>query len=311
MKKQEPKHSKKNKKRKEGIKMNKNKMKLIIAGMTIGGGLLAVAGGVVIFTETIEGQSVGVVYDRFDGGIQDEVLMPGMKVVGIGETITQFPTSTASADALDLVVNSIDGKSTKANFQYSYHVSAEKAPGIVKKFGRKADMSFIETGFMRTILQSSAKNVTEKYSIFDLVGGKSSEITTQIQEKFADELKEFGIIIENLAISSVEMDAGTQASMDELNIAHQKAEKEKVDKLAAETRAEANANVKRLESDAFAYEITAKAKAQAEANELVSKSLTDELIQMKEADARLVHGWVTITGSDKVIVQESQPEGNK
>ena len=50
------------------------------------------------------------------------------------------------------------------------------------------------------------------------------------------------------------------------------------------------------------------AEAEAKANEVVSASITDELIRMKEAEARLKHGWVTVQGADSVITdaRESQ-----
>lgn len=44
------------------------------------------------------------------------------------------------------------------------------------------------------------------------------------------------------------------------------------------------------------------AKAEAEANQLKSASLTPELIQMTEAEARLKHGWVTVQGADATVV---------
>lgn len=46
-----------------------------------------------------------------------------------------------------------------------------------------------------------------------------------------------------------------------------------------------------------------KAKGQAESNRLVSENLTPELIQMKEAEARLKHGWVTVQGADAVATE--------
>lgn len=44
-----------------------------------------------------------------------------------------------------------------------------------------------------------------------------------------------------------------------------------------------------------------KAKAEAEANRLKSESITEELIRMKEAEARLQHGWVTTQGANAVV----------
>lgn len=38
------------------------------------------------------------------------------------------------------------------------------------------------------------------------------------------------------------------------------------------------------------------AEAEAKANNTLSQSITPELIQLKEAEARLQHGWVTVQG---------------
>lgn len=46
------------------------------------------------------------------------------------------------------------------------------------------------------------------------------------------------------------------------------------------------------------------AEAEAKANKKLSNSITDELIKMKEAEARLKHGWITISGADNTIVKE-------
>lgn len=48
------------------------------------------------------------------------------------------------------------------------------------------------------------------------------------------------------------------------------------------------------------------AKAEAEANQLKSSSLTPELIQMTEAEARLKHGWVTVQGADTTVVDAGE-----
>ena len=48
----------------------------------------------------------------------------------------------------------------------------------------------------------------------------------------------------------------------------------------------------------------AQAQAQADANRIISESITPELIQMTEAEARLKHGWVTVTGADSVVVSK-------
>lgn len=46
------------------------------------------------------------------------------------------------------------------------------------------------------------------------------------------------------------------------------------------------------------------AEAEAESNKLKAASITDELISMKEAEARLKHGWVTVQSGSTVAVTE-------
>lgn len=53
-----------------------------------------------------------------------------------------------------------------------------------------------------------------------------------------------------------------------------------------------------------------KAEAEAKANNKLSASITDELIKMKEAEARLKHGWVTVQGSDTVVTDATDNSNN-
>lgn len=36
----------------------------------------------------------------------------------------------------------------------------------------------------------------------------------------------------------------------------------------------------------------------------LAASITPELIAMKEAEARLVHGWITVQGANNVVTKE-------
>ena len=56
--------------------------------------------------------------------------------------------------------------------------------------------------------------------------------------------------------------------------------------------------VQKTEAQAKAEAQLIESKAEAEANKKLSIPITDELIRMKEAEARLKHGWVAISGSD-------------
>ena len=47
-----------------------------------------------------------------------------------------------------------------------------------------------------------------------------------------------------------------------------------------------------------------KAEGEAKANKAKSDSITDNLIRMKEAEAREKHGWVTVNGAGSVITNK-------
>lgn len=83
--------------------------------------------------------------------------------------------------------------------------------------------------------------------------------------------------------------------------AQQAAETQAINNQTAIDKATANAEVARTQAQAAADAQLIEAEAQAESNKKLSESITDELIRMKEDEARLEHGWVTIQGADAVI----------
>lgn len=79
--------------------------------------------------------------------------------------------------------------------------------------------------------------------------------------------------------------------------AKQDAEKAELDKQTAIAQGEAN----KAKAEADKAVTITNAEAEAESNRIVSQSITDELIWMKEAEARKEHGWVEVQGADTVV----------
>ena len=73
------------------------------------------------------------------------------------------------------------------------------------------------------------------------------------------------------------------------------------DKTNEKEKVKVQKETERIQAEADAQIEVTKAKAEAEANRLKSESITDELIRMKEAEARLQHGWVTTQGANAVV----------
>lgn len=129
--------------------------------------------------------------------------------------------------------------------------------------------------------------------------GNRSEINNKLTDYLNDAFsKEYGIEVINASIIDAHPDEKLKEAIDnrvkttqEKQQAILEQEKIKVEAETALIKAQADANVK-LEQ----------AKAEAEANRLLSESITPELIQMKEAEARLKHGWVEIQGAANTVV---------
>lgn len=126
-------------------------------------------------------------------------------------------------------------------------------------------------------------------------------ITDYLADKFAD----YNISISNVSLSNVEVDEDTKKAIDAKIAAQQNAETQAIQNQTNidKAKADAEAKVTAAQGDADAKVIAAQ--AEADANAKINSSITDQLIRMKEAEARLKHGWVTVQGSDTVVTKDA------
>lgn len=132
----------------------------------------------------------------------------------------------------------------------------------------------------------------------DIYSDKKSEVNKAITDYLNEKLSaEYGINVSSALIIDVELDSALQEKVRAKEQAKQDAEIAELAKQTAEAQAETNRVI--AESEAAVKII--EAEAQAEANRTIAESITPELIQMKEAEARLEHGWVTVQGAGTVV----------
>ena len=122
---------------------------------------------------------------------------------------------------------------------------------------------------------------------------------------------EYGINVSSALIIDVQLDDTLTEKIKAKEQAKQDAEKAELDKQTAEAqgeadkaKAEADAAVKKINAEAKAEQTRISAEAEADANRVLNDSITDNLIRMKEAEARLKHGWVTVNGANTVVTED-------
>ena len=249
----------------------------------------------------------GVQYSM-NGGVKDETLNQGWHLVSPTIKVKEF---TISNEQLILTMDSREGSkedesfkvatsddaSISIDFQMSYRFIPEKLVQTYKKF-KGMDGDDIVQNRVRTVLKSKVSEVTTDYSLMDIYSGNRSEINNKLTDYLNKEFTDvYGIEVLDASIIDSHPDAKLQETID----ARVKAQQAKAQAEAEQKTKEVVAKTKLIEAQNDAEIKITQANAEAEANRVISESITDELIRMKEAEARLEHGWVTVQGADSVI----------
>ena len=291
------------------------KTKGIVVGV-IGGVIVVGAAAWAVLAGTYVGQGeVGVVYSM-NGGVKEDTLSPGFHFVGPFDKVSDYPVAqqqlVLSNNAADFNEEKLesdthvdapaDGGMVKMNMTINYNFIPERVTDLYERFNGMDGEEIVQSKVKNSIL-AYIKEVTPQFSVMDIYSDKRSEVGQAITEYLNSKLKdEYGIEVSSALIIDVQLDEELQAKVQAKEQAKQDAEKAELDKQTAIAQGEAA----KAKAEADAQVTITNAQAQAEANRLLSESITQELIDMKEAEARMEHGWVTTTGADTVVADEGK-----
>lgn len=204
---------------------------------------------------------VGIVYNPFKGGIQDYTLNQGYKTKSPLTKIYKINTEVNELTFNNISVQTSDSQFVNTVIKAQVKIDSNKAFEYFSKYRDKSleDISSI----LSATMQKQLETITTQYNIMDVLGVKRDEIVNKSLELIQKELIKDGISV--LRITLVDTDAGADI---EKAIAN-----EAVAKKEAET-AEYKKQKAQLEGEAKVIE----AQKEKEANELISRTLTDELL---------------------------------
>lgn len=255
--------------------------------------------------ERIGAGKIGVQYTTT--GIKEETLSEGWHFINPFVKVKEFSIgneqlvlSKKKKDNESFKVATSDDASISVSFQMSYRFISEDVVNTYKKF-RGMDGDDIVDQRVKAVLKSQISEVTAGYSLMDVYSGNRSEINTKIteylKENFADK---FGIEVLDASIIDVYPDDELKKAID----SRVKALQEKQQAEAEQEKIKVQKETEKMQAEADAEIAITKARAESEANRIKSQSITPELIQMKEAEARMKHGWVTVNGGNVATVTE-------
>lgn len=238
---------------------------------------------------------VGVVYNGFGGGVQEKTLANGFYFKKpFFDKIYKIPTDVQTVNLDKVTTQTHDGQYIDTSVDVKYQILGDDALTVFKQF-REVDR--VNKELVKPVVQRAVEQVTVDYDVFDILGPKRNEVYKQINDNVRNELQKFGLTFKSLTIldsdakDEIELAIQNEAvAQKAIDVAKQEQEKIKVENETKLLQAKTDAEKKAIE-----------AQAEADANKVISSSVTNEMNQYIEVQARLKHGWVEVQTQQAIV----------
>ena len=237
----------------------------------------------------IEPGHVGIVIHRGGGGVDPTPLGPGFHFRNpLMTQIQEYPTfmqtlvltresTEGSPNNDEINVNSVEGQPLSLDVSMSFELSGDKVPQLYQTF--RTDVETISHGYIRQAIRQSLQEVVGNEEIAAILGPKKAEVVTRTQANLQKRLDPYGIVVRQFTLNEFRAPKAVMDAISLKNVMQQQA-------LTAQNELQKNtfqAQGDSIKAAGRATAITAEAEAQARANELLSKSITNTLVQYEMA----------------------------
>lgn len=254
--------------------------------VTVGVAVLLLAGLLSSFTVVTPG-NVGVVFNLWSGSLRTAPQGIVWRVPWF-TTVQSYPValrtytmvarqgegSAANDDSIDLPTR--EGQHIRQDVSVVYNTTQEQAAKVYQAF-RGADMSEIESTFIRRTIITAAQNAAGQMSLTDIISDRRGDLQAAITKQLDADLGVMGFRVDKVNLGASHLPSAIEAQMQQKMAAQQQALQADYELQKQATLAKAK--VAQAQGDADA--ILVKAKAQAEANKLLQVTLSPLLIQNK------------------------------
>jgi regulator of protease activity HflC (stomatin/prohibitin superfamily) len=232
---------------------------------------------------------VGIVIHRAGGGVDKTPLGPGLHfrnplTTGIEEypvfmqTLVLAKTSNEGSRYNDEInVNSKEGQPISLDVSMSFELDPDKAPNLYSTFRR--DIEQIQHSYVKQAIRQGLQEVIGNEEIAAVIGPKKAEAVNQTQALLSQRLAQYGILVKQFTINELRAPAAVIEAINQKNVMQQQA-------LTAQNELQKNqfqAQGDSIKAAGQAKAILSLAESQAKANELLSRSVTANLVQYEMA----------------------------
>jgi regulator of protease activity HflC (stomatin/prohibitin superfamily) len=182
--------------------------------------------------------------------------------------------SSTGDDSIDLPTR--EGQHIRQDISITYNTSEARAADVFKAF-RGADISEIESTFIRRTTITIAQNVAGQMSLTEVISDKRTDFQNAMQASLQIELDKMGFQLDKVNLGASHLPDVIEKQMQQKMAVQQQAEQAQYELQKQETLAKATV----AQAQGEAQAILVKAKAQAEANRLLQVSITPNLVKYK------------------------------
>lgn len=203
------------------------------------------------------------------GRVEERVLYPGFHLVfPLAQRINQIDTRVQPHPFKEIEAASIEMQSVKLTGMMNYHLEASLANFLFQNVGLDFAIKVIDPAFSDFL-----KEVVPQYPVTQILQ-KRDEIRKRARDKLGDNLKRYGIIVDDIYISDIQFSKDYQLAIEKKQTAQQNVETEQ--QVLAQKQVQAQQRVVDAKAEGDAQ--VAKAEGEAKANEVRTKSISPQLI---------------------------------
>lgn len=229
--------------------------------------------------------NVGIVIHKMGGGVDPVPLGQGLHwrnplITGIEEYPVYMQTlvlthgnGEGSPNNDEINVNSVEGQPVSLDVSLSFELDATRTPNLYTTF--RTDIEQIQHGYVKQSIRQALQEVVGSEAIADILGPKKAEVVARAQNLISQRLAQYGFVVKQFTINEIRAPAEVMSAINTKNVMQQQA-------LTAQNELQKNtfqAQGDSIRASGRAKAILAEAQAQAEANRLLSASITPTLVQ--------------------------------
>lgn len=185
--------------------------------------------------------------------------------------------SAISDDSIDLPTR--EGQHIRQDISVTYNTSEEKAAQVFRSF-RGADISDIESTFVRRTIITVAQNAAGQMSLSEIISAKRGELQELIEKNLTGEIGKMGFQMDKVNLGASHLPPAIESQMQQKMAAQQQAQQAEYELQKQQTLAKAAV----AQAEGEAKSILVKATAQAQANHLLQSSISPTLVQYKSVE---------------------------